>query len=253
MGCFQIETENHVAIITFDNPPHNAIRKADYLEMRDVFASIGQQENVDVAILRSEGRFFCPGNDVSDFLNIADADDAEDYAQAVSDGIAAIYACDVPVIAAVHGHAFGAGMAMAACADVIVAAEDALFAIPEIKVGVIGAAPFLELIVPEKVSRYLSLTGDPISAKEIAAYGGIQKIVPREAVFDAAMDIARAMLKNSPNSLRYFKKAMNINQDARLQEKYAVETSFSKKLVGTDEAREAASAFLEKREAVFRR
>lgn len=253
MTVFNISIDNHVAVINFEKPPYNSLVKADYLEMRDVFASIGKREDVDVVILKSTGKFFCPGNEVSDFLTINDAATAESYAKAVSDGISSIYACEVPVIAAVQGHAFGAGMAMAACADVIIAADDALFAIPEIKVGVIGAAPFLELIVPEKVVRYLSLTGEPISAQDIAHYGGIHKIVSRENVLEEAMKVAKAMLKNSPSSLRYFKEAMNINQNARLAEKYAVETEFSKKLVGTEEAKEAASAFLEKRDAVYRR
>jgi enoyl-CoA hydratase/carnithine racemase len=151
------------------------------------------------------------------------------------------------VIAAVHGHALGAGMAIAACADVIVAADDSVFGIPEIKVGVIGAAAFLGLIVPEKVARYLSLTGESISAREVKAYGGIQCIVPTAEVFDRAMEIAAAISSNAPTGVRYFKEAMNINQNARLVEKYAVESGYTVQFFESPESRESVSAFFEKR------
>lgn len=186
-------------------------------------------------------------------MKIEDGDAASEYGQAVSEGLTAIYDCRIPVIAAVHGHAFGAGMAMAACCDVLIAADDAQFAIPEIKVGVIGAAGFLNLIAPEKVVRYMSLTGEPISAQELAQYGGVHKVVPKEQVYAEAEKAARAMLKNGPTALRYFKEAMNINQRADLAGQYATESSFNKKLVGSAESKEAAKAFLEKRPPDFKR
>ncbi|GAA5316234.1 MAG: enoyl-CoA hydratase/isomerase family protein [Candidatus Pelagadaptatus aseana] len=247
-----LEVNNHIAVVTLNRPPINSLVKKTYLELEKVFADIGQRQDVRVAILRSEGKFFCPGNDVSEFKKLNDGEDPVAYGKAVSAGIAAVYNCKVPVVAAVHGHAYGAGMALAAAADVMIAAEDAHFAIPEIKVGIIGAAVFLELIVPEKVVRYMSLTGNPISAGEIAHYGGVHKVVAKEQVLDEAMIVARDLLRQSPNALRYFKEAMNINQEARLEERYAVESGYTNRHIGSDEYLEAVNAFLENREPVFK-
>lgn len=246
-----VEISDYIAVVTLNRPPINSLVKETYLELEQIFAALGERSDVRVAILRSEGRFFCPGNDVSEFKKLNEGEDPVAYGQAVSAGIASVYNCKVPVVAAVHGHAYGAGMALAAAADVMVAADTAQFAIPEIKVGIIGAAVFLALIVPEKVVRYMSLTGNPISADEIARYGGVHKVVPEADVLSEAMVVARDLLKQSPNALRYFKEAMNINQEARLEEGYAVESGYTKRHIGSDEYIEAVNAFLENRPPVY--
>lgn len=251
MSAFTVTIENKIAYVELNRPPVNSLLKSSYQEMAQVFNDLGKDNQADVAILKSTGNFFCPGNEVSEFLKIENSDAAHSYAQAVSDGISSIYNCEIPVIAAVHGHALGAGMAMAACADVVIAADDALFGIPEIKVGVIGAAMFLDLLVPEKVVRYMSLTGEPISSSEVAQYGGIHKITSANEVLAEAVKVAKTMQQNSPTALRYFKKAMNLNYDAKLVDKYATESEFSVKQLGSKDSKEAASAFLEKRKPVF--
>jgi len=248
MGSISIDVEGHIAIVTLDRAPINSLVKATYFEIQEAFNKLGEMEDVRVAVLKANGRFFCPGNDVSEFDGLVTEADAREYGQIVSDGIGAVYSCKIPVVAAVHGHALGAGMALAACADVVVASDEALFGIPEIKVGIIGASGFLALLVPEKVVRYLSLTGKSISSQEVERYGGVHKVVPTEKVFDAAMEVARELLGQGPTALRYFKEAMNINQDARLVEKYATEGVYTRQYVGTEEFNESVKAFLENRQ-----
>lgn len=248
MSSITVDVEDHIAIVTFDRAPINAMVKETYLEFQQTFEKLGEMEGVRVAVLRAGGRFFCPGNDVSEFDGLATEAQAREYGQIVSDGIAAVYNCKIPVVAAVHGHALGAGMALAACADIIVASDEAQFGIPEIKVGVIGASGFLALLVPEKVVRYLSLTGKSISAQEVEHYGGVHKVVPTGEVFDTAMEVARDLLRRGPTALRYFKEAMNINQNAQLVEKYATESAYTRQYVGTAESKESVKAFLENRE-----
>ena len=251
MSSITIEIQDHIAIVTLQRAPINSLVKETYLEIQEAFNKIGEIEGVRVAVLKATGRFFCPGNDVSEFDALATIEEARAYGQIVSDGISAVYACKVPVIAAIHGHALGAGMALAACADVVVASEKAQFGIPEIKVGIIGASGFLALLVPEKVVRYLSLTGGSLSAQEVERYGGVHKVVPTEEVFDTAMEVAKDLLKQGPAALRYFKEAMNINQNARLVEKYATESGYTRQHVGSWEFNEAVKSFIEKREPDF--
>ena len=247
MSSISVDVQGHIAVVTMDRPPVNALVKDSYIELREIFEGVSEIPGVRVAVLRSTGKAFCTGNDVQEFVGIETADQARAYAGIVSDGISAIYACKVPVVAAVHGHALGAGMAIAACADVIVAAPDALFGIPEIKVGVIGASAFLGLIVPEKVARYLALTGKSISATKVESYGGIQAIVPAPEVLDQAMSVAAEISSSAPQGVRYFKQAMNINQNAMLVEKYATESGFTAQYVGSSESRESVAAFMQNR------
>jgi len=251
MKYFSLEVTNHIAVVTLDRAPVNALVKQCYRELQQIFGDLGQMPEARVAILKSTGPYFCPGNDVNEFTAISSPDEASAYAQIVSDGISAVYDCKIPVIAAVHGHALGAGMAIAACADVVIAADTAEFGIPEIKVGVIGAAGFLALLVPEKVVRYMSLSGEPISAQQVERYGGVHKIVPKDEVFDAAMQVAEKLLQRGPVALRYFKEAMNINQNACLVEKYALESAYTRRYVKSSEAEESIAAFLENRSADY--
>lgn len=247
MTDLSLDIQDHIAIVTLNRPPVNSLTRQTYVELQRTFAGIGQNKEVRAVLLRAQGNMFCAGNDVNEFVALTTAPLAKAYAQAVSDGIAAVYACDVPVVAAVRGQALGAGMALAACADVIVAAHDAVFGIPEIKVGVIGASAFLGLIVPEKVARYLALTGGSITAHEVMQYGGVHSVVPEQDVFDTAMNIALEISANAPQGVRHFKQAMNINHNAQLVEKYAVEAGFTARYVETEEARESVNAFVEQR------
>ena len=251
MKFFSVEVDKHIAIVTLDRAPINALVKQCYVELKQVFEEIGQIKDARVAILKSEGPYFCPGNDVKEFTNFATSEEAMEYSQIVNEGLISVYNCEIPVIAAVHGHAFGAGMAIAACSDVIIAADTAEFAIPEIKVGVIGAAGFLSLIVPEKVVRYMSLSGEPLSAQKIEQYGGIHKVVPVDNVFNSSLEVANILLKRGPTALRYFKQAMNINQQAQLEEQCAVERSFARRYIGSEEANESVNAFIQKRSADY--
>ncbi len=248
MSAFSVEQNGPIAVVTLDRPPINSMVRETYIELHEVFSQLGERGGARVAVLRARGRFFCPGNDVSEFQGLISPEQAAAYAQLVSDGIGAVYHCKLPVVAAVHSHAMGAGMAMAACADVIVAADETLFGIPEIKVGVVGASAFLALMVPEKVARYLALSGGSIGAHQVQQYGGVHSVVPADQVFDEAMAVATELCKRPPTALRYFKEAMNINQDARLAERYAREAEYTRQFVGSAEWNEAVNAFLQKRE-----
>lgn len=251
MESITVDTVDEIAIVTLCRPPINSLVKATYIELGNTFNALSERDDIRAVVLKADGRFFCPGNDVSEFKGVSDEALARAYAQIVSDGIAAVYNCKVPVVAAVHSHAFGAGMAIAACADILIASEDTQFAIPEIKVGVIGASGFLALLVPEKVVRYMSLSGNPISAQKVQEYGGVHKVVPTAQVFDTALEVARDLCKRSPTALKYFKAAMNANQDARLVEKYATEAEYTASFVGSGEWNESVNSFLENREPTF--
>lgn len=250
MKYLSLEVKDYIGIVTYNKPPVNAIDADVYNEFRMMFDGINIRDDIRVCILRAEGKMFAPGNDVND-LNLLKPTIVEEYLNIVKSGIGAVYGCRVPLIAAVNGAAMGAGMAVAACCDFIIASEKAVFGIPEIKVGIVGAAEFADLMVPRKVVNYMALTGKSLTAKEIEHYGGVLKVVPPDQLMDECMKLANDLMASGPIILRMFKKALQTNLDARLIEKYNVEGAYTTKYCAYDDFNEASKSFLEKRKPVF--
>lgn len=249
MEFVQFEVKNYVGFVTLNRPPMNALTFEMYQEIKDTFASINDRDDVRVVILKADGNLFSAGNDVNEFTTIQDR--FTEYVETIKGCVDSVYSCRVPVIAMVHGYVMGAGLALAACCDLLVASEDANFGIPEIKVGLIGAAEFADLLVPRKVLNYMALTGNPVSAKEIEHYGGIHKVVPKENLMETSMELANELLEVGPIALSYFKEALRTNLDANLLEKYTHELNYTKKYMETDDFKEAITAFLEKRKPEY--
>lgn len=249
MKYIHFEVVNHVGIVTLNRPPINALTFDMYDDIKKMFSSIHDMDDVRVVILKADGKIFSAGNDVNEFTTVQDR--FTEYVETIKSCVASVYSCRVPVIASVHGYVMGAGLALAACCDMLVASDDAEFGIPEIKVGLIGAAEFADLLVPRKVLNYMALTGNPISAKDIQQYGGIHKVVPKEELMDATWEVANELLEVGPIALRYFKEALQTNLNANLLPKYTHELSYTKKYLETDDFKEAIAAFLEKRKPQY--
>jgi len=252
MDYVSLIVENHIGMVALNKPPVNSFNLQMYNEIRNTFQSINNMDDVWVVILRAEGKSFSTGNDVNEFMTISTAEHAEAYARVVSDSIASIYECRVPVIGAIHGKALGACLAMASCCDVLVASENAMFGLPEIIVGIVGASCFLSRMLPQQLARYMAYSGEMMTAEQMKHFGALLKIVPASQLLESAIDIAGQLTKNPPLALRCFKAAMNRNENARLKEQYAVEIGYGKELIGTDDFKEAVGAFLEKRKPVFK-
>ncbi len=259
MEYIKFEIKDHIGIVTLDRPPVNSINLQMYGEIKETFETINTLNDVRVVVISSACHVFSSGNDINEFndIKLGEAAEryveiAETYGQSVNDCMQSIYNCRVPLIAAVNGAAVGAGLAIAACCDLIVASEGAQFVLPEIKVGVLGAAGFLAQLVPEKVVRYAALTGNPLSAEEIRQYGGIHRVVPAAQLLEAAMALAQEFLQVGPLALRYYKQAINENVDARLPQKYSLELEYTKKYVQSEDMAEAIAAFVEKRKPNYR-
>lgn len=255
MAKVSLEADGHTAIVSLDNGNLNLCDFDVYTEVRDAFCEISKNENFRVAVFTGRGAVFSGGNDVNDIRGFADSGgntaEFRNYIDRLVEAVNAVYTCRVPVVGAVHGWAVGAGLALAAVCDVLVAAEGTMFSLPEINVGVIGANPFARFLIPEKIARYMSLSGEPISAEDIARYGGINKIVAADELLPMAREMAAKIACHSPTALKYYKSSMNSNANARLDEKYYVEIGFSEKFITDDDFREACTAFLEKREPIY--
>lgn len=253
MEHVSLNVENHIGVVTINRPPVNSLTIQCYKEIMGTFKSIDNMDDIWVVVLRAEGKYFSTGNDVKEFRMVTSVDSTVENDQMVrNDCICAVYECRVPVIGAIQGMALGTGMILASCCDILIASENAVFGIPEIKIGLVGAACFISRVLPQQLHRYMAYSGDILTAEQMKHFGSVLKVVPEDQLLASAMKISAHLASQPPLALRGFKVAINRNENAQLKEKYGLEFSYAKEVVMTEDFKEAQSAFFEKRQPVFK-
>lgn len=236
-----------VAVVGLNRPPVNAVNDVMYGEIRELFGRTDEYlPDIGAVILRGEGRMFSAGNDLNTFASMTPRN-ALGRMRLVRDAFAAIYDCPVPVIAAVHGHALGTGVALAASCDVVVCAEGAMLGTPEVSVGVMGGARHLARLVPQQVMRLMYFTAEPVPASELVRYGGIAAIVAEDELLDAALGLAARMTSHSKSALRMAKKSLNTVEFMDLKAGYESEQWFTGLLAADPESMASRRAALDGR------
>jgi enoyl-CoA hydratase len=241
----------HVLLATIDNPPVNVMNTALYLRMQELFEGIAGDGKVRCIVLTGAGaRAFVAGSDVKDFAVLTPGT-ALARARIIRNAFTAIRECVVPVIGAINGPALGAGMAIAAACDVVLAAENAVFGLPEINVGVLGGAQHLSRVVPPKRMRWMALSGKRLSAQELTAAGGVERVVPADRLIAEALAMADEIAEKSPPAIRLQKECLNLIETLGVDQGYHVEQLGTAILSSLPESKEAASAFVAKRKPKF--
>ena len=252
MSDISVEVADHIATVTLDRPPVNAVDTSTFIEMRDVFVSFNENRDVRVAIFTAVGdRAFMAGVDLRSHGKLEGEPPPSlvlDPPRAARDAMWAITDCAVPVIGAINGPALGAGLAFAACCDMLVAAETATFGTTEINVGLLGASSHLSLMVGRYKAREMFFTGEQVPAAEMYRLGAVRTVVPREQLLDTARELARTLAGKSPIALRLAKESMNRVEHLPLKEAYRVEQDYTARLQRFEDAKEARQAFLDKRD-----
>jgi enoyl-CoA hydratase len=244
---------DHVAVVTLDKPPVNALGPAIREEFVRVFDSLHERDDVRVIVLTARGKVFCAGADIKEKRAMGDAPGAYPAAnRLIREAFYCILECCKPVIAAVNGPAIGAGMVMATCCDIIIAADHAVFAMPEIDVGLAGGAGFLQRVLPTTKMRRLLLTGDRISAADLHRLGVVEECVPAAELMSCAIGLAQRIAAKSPVAVRMIKQSFGMVENMTLRDGYRLEQDMTVALSRTEDAREAQAAFLEKRRPVFK-
>lgn len=241
----------HVLVITIDRPPLNAMSLQAHRELLAALRTVEADEDIRCVVLTGAGdRAFVAGGDVSE-LGTLDAASALVRTRVVRQVFDAIRRNPVPVIAAVNGHAVGGGLVMVSQCDIVISADTATFGLPEINVGVMGGTKHLARIVPEKVMRWMALTGNRVTADYMERLGVVQQVVPREQVLQAALEAADAICAKSPASVRLMKEVINLTESMNLDDGYHVETYATAIIKSHPDSMEAARAFQEKRPPNF--
>ena len=252
MSLVKLEIRDRIAIITLDNPPVNALSAEGQVEIYETFDGLHEQDEAVVAVFTGAGRrAFCAGADIRARLD-GDARFPEDHGRRAREAFNSIYECPIPVIGAINGPALGAGLALAASCDYLIASENANFALPEIDVGLMGGARHLGRLFPQGVTRRLHYTADRLPAAEAYRLGAVHKVVPSDQLMDAAMEEARIIAAKMPMGVRFAKEGLNMIEWMDLKNGYRFEQTRTAILRKTDDAVEAKRAFLERRAPVFK-
>ena len=237
-----------IAEVVMDHPPVNALDVAAWFELADALLAAGRVPTNRVVVLRAEGRGFCAGVDIKEIQ--AKGDEAlVGVNRGCAAAFAAVYDCEVPVIAAVNGFCLGGGIGLVGNADIIVAADDATFGLPEVDRGALGAATHLARLVPQHVLRQLVYTARAIPAAELATYGSLAAVVPPTELRATALGIASVIAGKSPSILRRAKESLNGIDPVDVKRSYRYEQGFTYELHVRVVADEQRAAFVEKRQA----
>ena len=250
---FRLGVADGIATVTFDRPPVNAQNRATREELIRVFDTIGDRDDVRVVILTGAGKMFSAGADLKE--RAAMAFEPGDYARhnrLVRESFHCVTDCAKPVIAAVNGPALGAGFVLMLACDIMIACEEAYFAMPEINVGLAGGARFLMEQMGRSRARSIYLTGRQVPAAELHRLGVIEACPPREKLMETALDLAREIAAKSPLAVRHIKRTLNAIEEMPVRDAYRYEQSVTVELSKTEDAREAQRAFVEKRKPVFK-
>lgn len=239
-----------VVVATLDRGPVNALSIALFAEVRDFFQTVADRPGTRCVILTASGKLFSAGADVKE-LSVRTTETQLSRSVISRATFDAIRRCPVPVIAAVNGPAVGAGVVYASCCDLIVASEQATFSLPEILVGVMGGTRHLARLVPDKVVRYLALTGRKVDARFLERFGGVLQVVAHDDLMATAVALASDIAAMSPSALRLMKESINLTEDMPVTEGYRVEQLFTTLASSMPDSKEAALAFLEKRSPVW--
>lgn len=254
------ELKEHVATITLNRPEvMNALNRELYAELEARVRECHGDPEVRCVIITANGRAFCSGDDVRQIM-LGEQRDAttarlRDVRPRPTPAAAAILECDKPVIAAVNGPAVGWGMDLSLFADIRVASTNARFGELFIKRGLVpdlGGLWRLPAVVGPAKAAELCFTGDIIDAEEALRIGLVSYVVPPEELLDKANEIAAKIAKNPPIAMRYIKEGLRRARHATMEEMGAYVGSSLAYLFTTEDHREGAMAFVERREPVFR-
>lgn len=249
---------NYIATVTIDRPPVNAMNKQMFEEIQAAFDALNNRADVRAAVFTGAGKCFCAGADMkARSSSLEGAQQAPRpgamwaHSRAAREAFHAILECSVPVIGAINGPALGGGLALAASCDILIASENAVIGLPEIDVGLLGGGRHCQRLFGVYKARKMMYTGERIGAAELYRRGIVEQVVAPDKLMEATHALARNIADKSPIAIRLAKHAMNTIEFMDLRDGYRFEQNMTHDLSGSEDAKEAARAFVEKRKPVF--
>jgi methylglutaconyl-CoA hydratase len=236
-----------IATIVLNRPDRgNAFDQTMLDELGRELAALAEDDRVRIVVLRANGRHFCTGADLASRAGAAQAAAPETKHYTLRDVLAALDALPKPTIAIIQGAAVGGGAAFAACCDIVIAAENAFFSIPEVRVGMppLGVAPFLVRAIGHRSFRRYGLSGERMNAAEAMRLGLVHEVCAADEVDATSARIADELLHGAPGAIRILKGAAAQYATPTLAAIMANQAPHDTK---TAEAIEGVASFREKR------
>lgn len=246
------ELIGQVAVLSLNNAPVNALTRTLSDELTAMLDYVSEIDEVRAVVLTGEGKIFCAGADLKGRKDVIKGPgDLPAHSRRTRECFHAIRECTKPVIVAINGPALGAGLAIAASADILITSDKGSLALPEIDVGLLGGGSHAARLFPHSTLRQMMFTGARIGAAELYRLGVVTQVTTPEELRPAAIALATTIASKSPQSIRLAKQTLNAIEDMSLRDGYRYEQDMTAAIAKTEDAKEAQLAFLEKRAPVF--
>jgi enoyl-CoA hydratase len=248
----RVNIADHVAVLTLDAPPVNALTRTLNDELTLALDRISELDEVRVVVLTGAGKVFCAGADLKGRAeNIKGPGDLPAHSRRTRECFHAIRECAKPVICAINGAALGSGLAIAASSDILIASEKGSLGLPEVDVGLLGGCRHAMRLFSHSRLRRMMLTGLRVPGAELYRLGVVEACTSPEELMPQALELARTIASKSPVSTRLGKHTLNVIEDMTLRDGYRYEQDMTAMIGKSDDAKEAQAAFRDKRAPVF--
>jgi enoyl-CoA hydratase len=241
----RVRTADGIAEVVIDFPPVNALPAGGWHDLAAAITAIGAEPATRAVILAAEGRGFCAGVDIKEMQRTEGHEALLRASQGCFAAFAAVYDCPVPVIAAVQGFCLGGGVGLAGNADIVVAAQDATFGLPEVDRGALGAATHLARLVPQPLMRAMVYTCQTVTATQLHAFGTVLEVVPPDELRGAAQAVAAMIAAKDPAVIRLAKQSLSGIDPVDVKRSYRYEQGFTFELNLAGVADKARQAFVD--------
>jgi len=236
------EVRDRIGELVIDHPPVNALDSRLWNELAEVIATLGRDPQVRVVLIRAVGKGFCGGVDIKEMQ--AHPERIVELNRGNFLTFRAVRSSEVPVVAAVHGFVIGGGIGICGASDVIIAAEDAYFSLPEIDRGAMGGASHLSRMLPLHKVRAAFFTGGKIPAMEAYRLGAVEKVVPPDRLLDEARAFAGVIAAKSRRALVLAKESLNGLEPRDVDHGYRFEQGFTLEMYLHPDSQKARDAFV---------
>lgn len=258
MNTLDIHIEGRVAKVFLNRPEvRNAFNDGVITELAETFTRLGQDPGVRVIVLGGHGKAFCAGADLNWMKSMAGYGWEDNRADAtrLAEMLWAIYSCPLPVVGRLHGDCYAGGMGLAACCDVLVAAEGMHFCLSEARLGLLPAtiSPYVMRAMGEQAARRYFITAERFSAAQARQMGFVHELVAPEALDAKVDEIVALLVANGPAAVRACKRLVQDFAGREITPELRAETARRiADIRASDEGREGVQAFLNKREPAWR-
>jgi enoyl-CoA hydratase len=250
MKFIKEEQKGFVKIITIDRPDaSNSLNNDVLTELEETVDAVSSADTRCVIITGGGEKSFVAGADIGTLMN-QHSEEVKQWTLFGQSVFRKIETLEAPVIAAVNGYAFGGGTELALSCDIRIAAENAVFALPEAGLGIVpgfGGTVRLPRLIGIGKAKELLFTGRRVKADEALHLGLVNAVYPKEALLDEAMKLAEKIASNGPIAIRAIKKAVNEGMQTTLEGAILIEVELGSGCFGTADQKNAMTAFFEKR------